>query len=158
MRKAQCPLSPRGKRGRFLWYIRSSPGHTTLPKKKDSTRFCIRIYYLKDSLKIKILYSVVKSFFLLSVNKMVLRKHDLMVADAQDHFSPQGRSAKPSRPGPESSPQHAAFFRHDLLGKGKRRLVCDCGIGNVRAVPQMSQAHTRAMSTSSVPALCAFHH
>ena len=31
---------------------------TQLHQKKAQTHFCIRIYYLKDSLKIKILYSL----------------------------------------------------------------------------------------------------
>lgn len=57
------------------------PGHTTLPKKKYSTHFCIRIYYLKGSLKIKILYSIMNSCFL-SVNKMVLRKRGPEVSGA----------------------------------------------------------------------------
>ena len=114
MRKAQCPLSPRGKRGRFLWFIRSSPGYTTLPKKKDSTHFCIRIYYLKDSLKIKILYSIVKSFFVVSVNKIVLRKHDLMVADAQDYFSLQGRSRK-AQPAGSRTAAHSTLLSSGMI-------------------------------------------
>lgn len=65
---------------------------TTPPKKKCSTHFCIRIYYFKGSLKIKILYSIENSlcfFFCVSVNKMVR-----VVPGARDQlFLPPRRTA-----------------------------------------------------------------
>ena len=105
--------SPRENEGGLLWSLR----HTTPPKKKYSTHFCIRIYYLKGSLKIKILYSITNSFFFGSVNKVVLRKRGWVVpgsgsALAWAKASPMGRVARPRTP--MGAP---ASFRHGLLGR-----------------------------------------
>lgn len=57
-RQAQRPRHPPGER---------RADGTAPPKKKCSTHFCIRIYYFKGSLKIKILYSIKNSFVCLCV-------------------------------------------------------------------------------------------
>lgn len=82
--KAQCPCLP------------VSQTHTSTEEKAQDP-FCIRIYYLKGSLKIKILYSIMNSFFFffflfppffVSVNKMVL----VVGAGGQDQLLPAEES------------------------------------------------------------------
>ena len=85
LRAKHSSSSPRESSGGLWGPSGAAPGYTSLPKKKYSTRFCIRIYYLKDSLKIKILYSIMNSFFFffVSVNKTVLRKRGFVESGAE---------------------------------------------------------------------------
>lgn len=122
--------------------------HTSPPKKQYSTHFCIRIYYLKGSLKIKILYSIrnfVLFSFSLSVNKVVLRKRGRRVRGGQDQlFSGRRPLWAGGRPGPEH-PRALPRPSGTVCWGGKVTaglFLLGC---NVQAMWQMSQHQTQTV-------------
>lgn len=101
---------------------------TTPPKKKCSTHFCIRIYYFKGSLKIKILYSIKNSFclFFVPVNRTVPA-----APGARDQLFPVASRRLVGQPGGDTRGCSASFGRgllgrrndprFDFVGFGRRR-------------------------------------
>lgn len=81
---------------------------TTPPKKKCSTHFCIRIYYFKGSLKIKILYSIKNSFclFFVPVNRTVPA-----APGARDQLFPVASRRLVGQPGGDTRGCSASFGR-----------------------------------------------
>lgn len=108
VKKRSVPVSTRG-RTEDVW------GLSHAPEKKCSTHFCIRIYYLKGSLKIKIMYSIM-SFFFASLNKTILRKRGCVVPGAGVSSSPRGFHNV--RLGwVQNTRGRSASFRHGLRGR-----------------------------------------
>lgn len=102
-------------------------------KRKNRTRFCIRIYYLKGSLKVKILYSIMDSFFFVSVNTTVL----VVGARGSGSASPRGGS---HTEWPGQAPRTDVLLlqaRSAREGDGLR--VCLRWDGNAQAISQVSQ-------------------